>query len=335
MAFTRVSRLRSGLRITLLVGMLSVALGPWVNSTARAQTAAVPDEGDKALVLGEHTFMPNALVSEPFIRTHFRTKLGIGKALALEYPIIVIDSITIASLSGDLLFATLEFEYQHAIKKWLAIRAQMRVLGRLGTQIQSLLSQGLTASLGTEIGFVVRIVRTRTFQLSGTADLRNANATVVNISRWVEGIVDTGSPDPNRPLVSNTPILMGGLGGRMAWSITPLLGIMGELRLGLGETSELAQQTRIYYDAGAIADFDLRALKFIPVGVGLAYRQSTLPSSNSDVAKIARSVQIRIGYVGRDDYAIGLEVTTDWLPSTLTDQTIKAGTIVITTRYFF
>ncbi len=55
--------------------------------------------------------------------SYLRTAAGLGIALGLEVPVENLDGGLIGTLEGDLAFLTLEFEYQQAVARWLALRA--------------------------------------------------------------------------------------------------------------------------------------------------------------------------------------------------------------------
>ena len=88
-------------------------------------------------VLGSHRFMPNSIVKDPFINTYIRNSVGIGQALDLDIPIVVIDGQEIFGLRGDLVFASFDFEYHHTVKDWLAVWGRFNILARLGNDTQA------------------------------------------------------------------------------------------------------------------------------------------------------------------------------------------------------
>jgi hypothetical protein len=285
------------------------------------------------LRLGPHTFVPNPDVRSALIRTHFQNTLGAGQALGLETPLIVIDSQTVIGLRGSLVFAALEFEYQYAMKDWLAVWVRPQMLARLGTNVQTLLAQGVSAGLGFELGTLFELYQSERFALSGTMNLVNSNATLINLLDFVEGVVDSGYVVV--PLVQSTPILSGGAGVRAAWAASDLFGFLGAASLGLAEDPDPRQSARVSYDLGGAVDIDLSARTAVPLGASLAYNQSTKPEGWGGVAKVSRAVRLTLGYTSRDDYFIGLDIAHRWLPSLVTDQTIHSVSILVTTRYFF
>ena len=325
-------------------GCVAIALGAcllmscgfaWGQTPDTAGSSAQASASHLRLQLGRHTFAPLQIVPTPFVRTYLRTAIGLGQAVDLQVPLLVIDTTEIIGLQGDLLFAILDLRYEHAIKNWLSVWADFRMLGRLGTGLQSLLSQGISAALGFELGTMFRLYESERFLLSGTTHLANRDATVINLLDFVQGIIDSGKVTPAHPLVRTTPIMTGGAGLRAAWSISPLAGIYGHGLTGLTETTKTGEAARWFYDMGAVLDLDLGAVGFIPVGVSTGYAQTDLTVQTQRVAEEARTVLLAFSYRGRPDYSISLEMTWEWLPSVLTDQTVKAGSILLMTQYFF
>jgi hypothetical protein len=316
-------------RVTSLIGRFLCIL--LLSSTVA--TAQTPKPQPGPLQLGPHSFTPNGTLGEPFIRTHFRTSLGIGQALDLYIPVLEIDSSTVIGLHGDLVFAILDFEYQYAMKDWLAVWIRPSILARVGTEVQSFLAQGMSAVAGFELGTMFKFYQSERVALSGTVKLRNSNATLLSVLDFVNGIVDSGYVVA--PLVRSTQLLSGGGGVRVAWSVNDLLGVLGSLDIGLGEAADIEQTTLVFYDLTAAIDLDLSARTAAPLGISLAYDQSSWPVELEISDQASRAVRLTVGYTGHREYFIGLDISQQWLPSLFSDDPIRSGAVLITTRYFF
>ncbi len=101
-------------------------------------------------VLGETRFMSNAFLPAPFITTNLRSSLGLGQARNVHTPILVIDSVEVIGLEGDLLYALLDAKYQYAVQDWVAVWGRFLVNSRLGNELQSVLAQGVSVHNGFE-----------------------------------------------------------------------------------------------------------------------------------------------------------------------------------------
>jgi len=322
--------------ISLFFGCLALISAP----TGRAQTSApgsqrAPGQTIRVPELGQHAFMPSTTVRDPFIKTHIRNTLGIGQALDLNIPLIVLEQDTLLSLQGDLLFATLQFEYQHAVKDWLAVWVQVSVLGRLGTGVEALLSQGISAGAGFELGWMFRLWQNERMLLSGTLNLWNNNFTLVDMRTFVQRIIDEGEIAPDNHLVQKTPSVRGGAGLRYAWGISKLVGINLLLESGYGESAERQAGSVWFFNTAATIDFDLRAKSKIPIGLIFGYHRTSFPQGGDPITGDIQDFFWRLGYNGSDDFSLGLESNYQRLPLKSLDQTIKVGSTVISMRYYF
>ena len=148
-------RARRGLFLTL-AGLL-------LSGGATGLDAQGAEEGADRLrpLLGGHRFIPNSFTRDPFSRTYVRNSLGIGQALDVEFvpQLDIGGGDTIPGLSGDLLFAVLDFEYQHAVKDWLAVWGKINMIGRLGTDVGAILAQGATVLTGFELGWLIKLLQ--------------------------------------------------------------------------------------------------------------------------------------------------------------------------------
>ncbi len=285
----------------------------------------------KRPLLGGHAFLPNNLVPDPFIKTFIRNSVGLGQAVDLEIPLPLIDGDTIVGLKGDLLFAILDFEYQHAVKDWLAVRGEVGVVGRLGTDLGALFASGVTAATGFNLGWLIRLFESERTLLSGSLQLSSNNFTTINISRFVEDIIQ-GRP---ASLVGNTPIARGGGSLRFAWGQSQFFGLTAQAAGGYGESVERTADDQLYVDFGGTLDFDLLAISPVPIGVLLGFKLATFPEAGDDVKDDTRTVLLRIAYNGRSDFIIGLDVRSQQFESRTLNQTINFGSFGISLRYYF
>ena len=139
--------------------------------------------------MGGHSFTETVDVPSPYVRTFIRNRLGMGQALNLEIPPIEVGGVQISGLEGSLLFAILDFEYQYAIKDWIAIRARFVGSGRLGSDTLALLYEGVTMSTGYEFGWLIHLQEREKTALSLDLNLSNRSFTGVNITQFVDDII--------------------------------------------------------------------------------------------------------------------------------------------------
>ena len=284
--------------------------------------------------LGEHKFMPNNIVRHPFLQTSVRNTLGIGKAYDIEIPLIVIGGDPLIALRGDLIFLNLDFEYQHRVKDWLGVWARFRMLGRLGNGTEALLSQGITALSGFDLGWLFKLRQTEKTQLSGSLSLSNSQATIVNLLDFINGVID-GDLSTNNQLVKTVPSLRGNMGLRFAWAINELYGTYLLTKLSYGQSAIERNESKFFYKIGGVFDVNLSARTIFPFGIALGVSHSSLPRTGDATKSEVQSIFLHIGYNTPHDFIIGVQTSMEFLPLESTGETLKAGLTTINLRYYF
>ncbi len=288
--------------------------------------------------LGPHRFIPNPLTRDPFPRTYVDTSLGIGTGRDLpiipKFEISPGDSISppdsIGGITGDLIFALLNFEYQQRIKNWMAFWARVDVRARIGDGAGALLAEGVTLTTGFEIGWMFRLLEKDRIMLSATAQVSNNTLTGVNILDFLQGVIDsTGAP-----LVTKTPVVRTGLGLRFAWALNPWLGLTARAEFAYGESIDRAQGNVISGDFSLAASVDFNPLINAPVGVVLAIEKVFSPDRALDDIDDARVGLLRVAYTGRDDFIIALDIVAATVPLR-SGSSITATSTKVTMRYYF
>jgi hypothetical protein len=297
---------------------------------------APPAEAQQAVTevklprLGKHTFVVNDLVEDPFIKTYVRNSVGIGSVSDFDVPLAIIDDDTIIGFKGDLVFATLEFEYQQAVKDWIAARGAFRLAGRLGTGVQSLLASGVTAANEFELGWLIKLFRSDRAMLSSSLNINNGDVTAINVLRFVEDIID----DQPASLIRTTPSLRGGGGLRFAYGLSPLFGFTVFGELGYGESVDRNAASDWYYQAGAGLSLNLEGRTSVPLGFSIGFRGESLPVA-SDIDNDIAEVLFRIAYTGRDDFSISIDINYGDLPATGLREEARLATVRLNMRYYF
>ena len=134
----------------LLLAALAFAVLP--ASTTSAQAAAQPSAQAQSQstpchrCLNGFRFVPSSVVDEPFINTSFENATGGGMALNLNVPVRNLSGEVRDSLTGNIGFFLLDFEYQKQVAKWLGLRVGLNGIGRLGTSLEALVASGMSAA---------------------------------------------------------------------------------------------------------------------------------------------------------------------------------------------
>ncbi|MDH5196784.1 MAG: hypothetical protein OEY20_06000 [Gemmatimonadota bacterium] len=285
----------------------------------------------KRPAIGGHTFLSSDVIPEPFVRSFVRQSLGIAQAVDLQFPLGIIGGDTLLLLEGDLTYAVLDFEYQHAVKDWLAARGRFNLRSRLGTDGTSLLAAGVQVNTGFEFGWLIRLLQTDKTILSASAEVGKRSFTVVDIRQFVSDIID-GIANPQ--LTDNVPTVRGTGGLRFGWGVSRLFGLTALLEVGYGDAAQRNKDGEFLYTAAANLDFDIGAVTPVPIGVSLGYNQTSViqqVDGDSDL----RTVVLRLGYTGRPDFIIGLDIFGNALRDVSIVETVKSVGAMVTMRYYF
>ena len=309
-----------------LVAVLGLFVLTSIPSAGRAE------EELKIPHLGGHQFTTNTLTGDPFVKTYIRNSLGIGQSVDLFIPVIKVGDPPVQyGLKGDLLKAILEFEYQQAVKDWVAFRVQVRVLGRLGTGAQSLLATGVTANTGFEFGWLFKLAEGEKTALSGTLNLWNNSVTVVDFLGFVDGVINP----PSQPLVKTVPTTRGGGGLRYAWAASDLVGFIFKGETGMGESVDRSDGDEWFFNLAAAADFDLKTKTDVPLGLALGYKFDTFPEGGEEIVDAMQDLVFRISYTGTTDFLLSLDFTYGWLHLKNEIEASKFTSTLINLRYYF
>jgi hypothetical protein len=281
--------------------------------------------------LGEHVFVPDTYIPEPFVATQLRTSVGMGQAVDFQTSLLIIDGKPVLGLKGDLLFAILGFEYQNAIKDWIAIRARTQVSGRLGTGVQTLLSEGVTAAMGFDFGWLFRLRQGDRSLLSGSIEFGNHQTTAISISGFVKDII----AGVDASLVRTSPSMRGSGGLRYAHGFSELIGMGVSGDVGYGESPSRARDDSWFYRIGAKVDFNLRYPVGVPLGFVTGAQYESAPQDHAEFADGVYGLLLRIAYTGTDDLAVGLQLTFERVPTHESDQNLRFNSANFDMRYFF
>ena len=291
--------------------------------------------GDKDLrrpELAGHRFMSTDIVKEAFVRSSFRNTLGVLQAADLKYGELVVDGDTLATFDGNLVYATLQMEYQQAIREWVAFNAELQLRTRLGTDAAALVVDGVQVNGGFDMGWLFRLREEGSTALAASVGVTRSSVTVIDIGGFVEDIVN-GEDDPT--LVDTVPVLRARGGGHFAWAISEPFGLQADAGLSYGEKPGRSLDDGVEYRYGLAFDCDLGEVSSVPIGLSLGYRQSSVPDQSVRSSDIVRATALGIGYNPRDNFLLYLSLFwTNARDSSLEDA-VNAGGANISMRYWF
>jgi len=296
------------------------------------ETGQVADRMPK---LREHVFVPSDFIKDPFIKTFIRNSLGMASSINYNFPTITIGNREVTGVEGGLMFALLDFEFQYAVKKWLAVGGSVQALGRFGTETPSLLSQGITAGYGFELHWLFRLWQNGKMMLSGSLNLWNNSFTAINLQDFVGQIIEDGGLAPDNKLVSNTPSVRTGGGLRYAWGLSELLGLKFYVDGGYGESVLLRAENQWFIEFGGALSMNIKNHTGAPLGFLLGYQQNSFPFLGEGASDDIRNIVFRISYTGARDFSIGLEGFYQVTKPQGFEESIKSTGTLVSMRYYF
>jgi len=327
---------RCGIVLLLAITVLapSRAVSQQVPQDANEPGTVYPAPRESAPVLADHRFTSTSIILSPFIRTQFGNSLGIGSSSGLELPPVVIGGDEYRFETGDLLFATLDVEYQHAVKEWLGVTAGFQLVGRLGTETRSLLSQGVTVASGFQLGWLMRVWQSDDMILSSSIGVLNTSYTVVDLVGFIQGVVDD-VPASQNELVFSGPLTIGQTGLHYAWAASQLIGVTATANIGYGESPDRERGSEWYAVFGGVVDFDLRDKVSAPLGAAAGVRWTSMPDFGESFEGDVKALVTRVDYIGRPDFNLGVEITSQWQGVRNVDESVRFTTATMDFRYYF
>ncbi len=277
-------------------------------------------------------FIPSRIVTDPFAITYFGTYTGGGIAFDLETPFIDVNGDTLGTLSGDVAFLALGFEYQQRFGRWLGVRFAFTGNGRIGTDEQSMLAQGVTGTFGWELGAVARIYQSRKVIISGALDFARSNIIGVDAFGFAQRVIDNGGLTDDNSLVASGNAISGLLSARLGWAPASWIGVTGVLEGGRGDVTDSDSETAL--GGGGTVGVDLKNLNFIPLGLLFSFDSDAFSQGGADLATRSTGFGLGLFWTGWQDFIIGLETTTRLLDRRDVEDDFEAFVMTFNLRYW-
>lgn len=281
--------------------------------------------------LNNHYFIPNSNTPSPFIKSHFAMNLGIAGSNDFENIILDIDGVPIIGLKGSLIFADLNFDYQQKIKDWIAFNIKVGVTARIGSELQSILTQGVNTVTAFRMGWLVNLAEGKRNKLSGNLQVNNYSANFISIRDFIDDIIN-GKANPS--IAKNIPILNGGIGLRYAHAFNELFGFQGFGGVAYGESYERGS-SEITYSLGGLFDMNLATKTKTPLGFALFYNINSLPDLVYVKNNFATNSGLKISYSGAPHFNLGLELSRIRVPVANVKEKVSGSSVTISSKYFF
>ena len=281
--------------------------------------------------LNNHYFIPNSNTHSPFIRSSFAMNLGIASSSDFENIILEVDGEPIIGLKGSLIFADLNFDYQQKVKDWIAFYLNVGVTARIGTELQSMLAQGVNTVATFKMGWLVHLAEGKRNKLSGSLQVNNFSANFISVGDFIDDIVND---KPNPSISKKVPILNGGIGLRYAHGFNELFGFQGFGGIAYGESYERGSSV-ITYALGGLFDLNLATKTKTPMGFALFYNVSAQPDLVQVKNKFATNSGLKISYSGAPHFNLGLEISRVRVPIPNIEEKVNSTSVFISSKYFF
>ncbi len=310
----------SGRVIFMTVFFIFICMG------VRAQS-----DSTKRPSLGEHVFTPVTYSNLPFTNTYFSTLTGLGQTLNLTHQIDLPDNIQLGGLSGEVTFMDMGFAYQQRVRDWLAAYISLNVSARLGTQLQSILTQGFSTISSVDIGWHIRLAKGNKFALSTIVELQNNQGSIISIMGFIRDIIND---HPNPEITRNVPVLAAVTGLRFAYGLNDLVGFKVSSDLAYGETYTPGKNGFAFSGSAGI-DLDFYPRYSLPVGFVLNYSTTSMPDFVFVDGKQAQIIRGKIAYTKASDFSLGIEFSFMKVPMVNMDKPPSVSSVALTARYYF
>jgi hypothetical protein len=264
-------------------------------------------------VLNGHKFMPSRIVQAPFAISHFGTSTGGGLAFDLKTPFVDLSGDTVGTLTGDVAFMALGFQYQQRFGQWFAARIGFGGGARLGIDEQSVLAQGVTGSFVWSVGATARILQSDKVILSGTLDFGRTDLVGLDPFGFAQKVIEDSLEVGENNLVGTAEAINAVAGVRVGWAPAPWIGLTG---------------------GGATVGIDLKNLGVIPIGLQLSAQTDAFSQGGADLVARSWSYGLGVFYTGWDDFSVGLETTMSLLDRRDTDDDFEAFIATFNLRYW-
>jgi hypothetical protein len=289
------------------------------------------EESNNIPHLNQHYFIPNSNTPAPFIKSQFGMNLGIASSNDFENVIIEIDGEKLLALKGSLIFADLNFDYQQKIKDWIAFHLNVGVTARIGTELQSILTQGVNTVSSFRMGWLVKLLKNEKNMLSANIQINNHGANFINIGDFITDLI---KDSVKTSITKKVPILNGGIGLRYAHGFNEILGFQGYAGLAYGESFKRGESDFVYR-LGGLFDINLATKTKVPLGFGISYSLTSVPDVVQVKGKSASIAGLKISYSGAPHFNLGLEISRSRVPIPDVEEKVNSALIFVTTKYYF
>ena len=305
--------------ITLFLWVLGFLLVPSLNG--QSDTLKIPR-------VGNHVFTPVSYSSLPLITTHFSTHTGLGSTSDLVNNI---GDLPVKGLPGEVTFIEMGFSYQQKVRDWMAAYINLNISARVGTELQSILTQGFSAITSFDIGWHIRIAEGEKSLLTGVVELQNHKGSFTNILGFVEDIINDY---PNPSLSETVPLLVFATGLRYAYGLNETIGFKTSANLAYGETYTRGEYG-YSFDGSAGIDLNFYPRYSVPLAFVLIYDITSMPDFVYIEGEKSQIIHAKIAYTKASDFSLGIELAYMKYPFNNQEKPVSVRYAALSARYYF
>ena len=252
--------------------------------------------------LNGHKFSQIGQLTSSFVQTGIHTNIGIGSSSPIRIAGVVIDDVEILAFEGKLLFVNTDVRYQQRFNHWLALYFHMKLSGRVGVDMSTIVADGINTLSGAEIGWMIKLYKNNKFNFSTKLGVRNMTGNFINVKGYFEDLVNK-VPDPT--VIKKVPVLNTTTGVQAAYAFNSSWGLQFFTDLSYGESLE-QRKNDLYFSAGILGSFDLYPKNEVPLGFNAGYVLTAAPEIVMDNEGSSNMFIAKINYTGAEEFDLGL-----------------------------
>lgn len=288
-------------------------------------------KNNRVHILNEHRFLSPSQFKSSFITTSLHTRLGFGSTNPITIPGIKVGQHEISQFQGQIFYFNMFVEYQQRFRPWLAMYATFGFNGRIGGDMSTILADGINTLSGGEVGWLIRLLDSKSFNLSANINVQNLKGNFINVVGYFEEIIDD---NPYPSAVKSVPALSIEYGLLGAWGISPTFGLQFHSEMGYGESFE-RDKTKVYYSTGITFDADLMPKYKVPIGFLAGYGLSSSPEVLMNNSGVSQMISFKTAYTGSVDYELGVQYSLRTLKiNSINNNTVFHNGLLVLKFYF-
>ena len=307
--------------------LIVVLLG--FNSTIAQNKARIIEQ--KTPAINGHKFLSTNQLRSPIISTNLETNVGFGTTSVIKIPGIDIGDQNVFSFQGRIFYVDFNLEYQQKFTSWLSLLISIKMAGRLGSDVSTMIADGVNTVSGGNIGWLIKLKETEKFYLSGSIRASNITGSFINVGEYLQDVL-SGNPYPS--LSKKTPASTVGVGIRGAYAFNPIYGLQFNTEVFHGESLH-RETTGTYYKFSLLGDVDFNESHDVPIALALGYSLSSTPEVSMDNNGFSSLYEGKIGYSGSSDFELGAQFTFYKIDLTTVESTTAISKIMLGLKFYF